>query len=209
MTRVIAGFAKILSDSRGMTLAEILVALVIISIGLVGLAAVVPISSYGIQEGNQMSTAVFLAEQRLEQIKGTRWSGPDLNTSLERNDCLGSSGTAASNWSFSGGTAPTTTICSTANPPTSATYITVPYSDETPSANTMPNYSTYTRQVRIRPCDAAGANCGVSDAALRLVTVRVSYTPLQGIGGVATAQKYVELSMLVAARCAPPPEACP
>lgn len=184
-----------------MTLAEILVALVIISIGLVGLASVVPLSSWGIQEGNQMTTAVFLAEQRLEQLKGMRWSAADASTSLEANDCLGSSGTSASNWSFSGGNAPTTATCSSTNPPDDANYTTATYSDETPSANTLTApYGNYTRQARVKPCDAAGANCGVSSAALRYVTVRVTYTPLQGLAGVATAQKYVELSMLVAQR---------
>ncbi len=201
MTLALARLTRPLADTRGMTLAEILVALVIISIGLVGLASVVPLSSWGIQEGNQMTTSVFLAEQRLEQVKGMRWTSAGGRAGLVDNDCLGSSGTTSSSWSFSGGTAPTSAACSTADPPTAATYTTVTYSDETPSANTLAApYNNYTRQVRIKPCDAAGANCGVSDPALRLVTVRVTYTPLQGLVGVATAQKYVELSMLVAQR---------
>jgi prepilin-type N-terminal cleavage/methylation domain-containing protein len=200
MTPALARLTRPLADTRGMTLAEILVALVIISIGLVGLASVVPLSSWGIQEGNQMTTSVFLAEQRLEQLKGMRWSAADATTGLVANDCIGSSGTTSSSWSFSGGTAATSATCSTANPPTTA-YTTVTYSDETPSANTLAApYTNYTRQVRIKPCDAAGANCGVSSSALRYVAVRVTYTPLQGLVGVATAQKYVELSMLVAQR---------
>lgn len=200
MTPGLARLTRPLADARGMTLAEILVALVIISIGLVGLASVVPLSSWGIQEGNQMTTSVFLAEQRLEQVKGMRWTAADASTGLVANDCLGSSGTTSTSWSFSGGTAPTSATCSTANPPTTA-YTTVTYSDETPSANTLATpYNNYTRQVRVKPCDAAGANCGVSSSALRYVTVRVTYTPLQGLVGVATAQKYVELSMLVAER---------
>ncbi len=184
-----------LADTRGMTLAEVLVALVIIAIGLVGLAAVLPISSYGIQEGNQMSQATFLAEQRLEQLKGMRWSKVPVN------DCLGTSGTTASSWSFTGGTAPTSLLaCSPLNPP-AAPYATVTYSDETPTSNPLASpYAKYTRKVRIQPCDAAGSQCGVTDPALRLVTVRVYYTPLQGIGGVATSQKFVELAMLVAER---------
>lgn len=200
MTPALARLTRPLADTRGMTLAEILVALVIISIGLVGLASVVPLSSWGIQEGNQMTTSVFLAEQRLEQVKGMRWTAADATTGLVANDCLGSSGTTSTSWSFSGGTSPTSATCSTANPPDTA-YTTVTYSDETPSANTLATpYNNYTRQVRVKPCDAAGANCGVSSSALRYVTVRVTYTPLQGLVGVATAQKYVELSMLVAQR---------
>lgn len=183
------------TTESGMTLVEVLVALVIISIGLVGLAAVLPISSYGIQEGNQVSTATFLAEQRLEQVKAAKW------TAVPAEDCMGTSGTTTTSWGFSGGTAPFTgSTCDTDGNPGTA-LATISYPDETPAANTLANpYSNYSRQVRIRPCEAASSSCGVSDAALRMVMVRVSYTPLQGIGGVATAQKFVELTMLVAKR---------
>jgi type II secretory pathway pseudopilin PulG len=170
-----------------MTLTEILVALGIISIGLVGLASVMPISSYGIQQGNQVSTATFLAEQRLEQLKAAQWT---WNPTTGAVDCLGVSGANASNWSFSGGTPPGNFTAGCPN-----------FDDETPSSNALPTpYTTYTRQARIQPCDAAGSGCGVSDATIRLVTVRASYTPLQGIGGVATTQEFVELSMLIARR---------
>lgn len=66
--------ASLLTDQRGMTLAEILVAIAIIGIGLVALASAIPLSSYGIQEGNQLSTATFLANARLEQVKNASWS---------------------------------------------------------------------------------------------------------------------------------------
>ena len=133
----------------GITLAEILIAMTIISVGLVALAAVVPISSYGLQEGNQVSTATFLAEQRLEQLKAASWMAAPAT------DCLGTSGTSSTNWSFSGGTAPAPGGACT---PTS-------FPDETPTGSTTATpstrlsdpYGSYTRQVRIRPCDAAGA----------------------------------------------------
>ncbi len=188
MTGVRPPLALWVADERGMTLTEILVALVIISIGLVGLASVMPISSYGIQEGNQRSTATFLAEQRLEQLKAAQWT---WNPTTGTVDCLGASGNNTSTWTFSGGNPPGNfSSCAWAN-----------FNDETPSSNPLPTpYTDYTRQARIQPCDAAGSACGVSDATIRLVTVRASYTPLQGIGGVATAQEFVELSMLIARR---------
>jgi prepilin-type N-terminal cleavage/methylation domain-containing protein len=179
-----------LDDQRGMTVAEILVALVIISVGLVGLASVLPISSYGIQQGNQLSTATFLAEQRLEQIKGLAW------TASPNVDCLG----ASSNWSFGGGGA-TPTIPYT-NPP-GATCGSVPsLNDETPTSNPLPSpYGNYTRQVRIRDCSAAGSGCGVSDNRIRMVTVQVSFIPLQGVGGVALTQpQSIQLTTLMAQR---------
>src|SRR2546422_9761029 len=63
----------VVADQRGMSLAEILVACVIIAIGLVGLLSAVPTASYGIQEGRQLSTAAFLANQRLEQVRNAQW----------------------------------------------------------------------------------------------------------------------------------------
>ncbi len=187
-----AGLRHILADERGLTLAEILVAIVILAIGLVGLASVMPISSYGLQEGNQMTTATFLAEQSLEQVKAAKWS------SIPAEDCMGTSGTTSTEWSFPGGTSPSVTgSCDANSDGTIAENNSYP--DEAPVTSPS-GYGQYTRRVRIRPCDAAGSSCGVSDASLRMITVRVYYTPLQGIGGVSTSQKYVELTTLVARR---------
>jgi prepilin-type N-terminal cleavage/methylation domain-containing protein len=62
------------ADQGGMTLAEILVAIAIIGIGLAALAAAIPLAGYGIQEGSQLSTATFLANARLEQARNATWT---------------------------------------------------------------------------------------------------------------------------------------
>jgi type II secretory pathway pseudopilin PulG len=61
-------------DQRGMTLPEILAAVVVIMVALVALASAIPMSAYGIQEGSQLTTATFLANQRLEQVKQRQWT---------------------------------------------------------------------------------------------------------------------------------------
>ena len=71
------------SDESGLTLVEILIALVVISVGLVGIAIVVPVSSEAIQQGGQLSRATFLAEQTIEQARLATW------TSAPAVDCLG------------------------------------------------------------------------------------------------------------------------
>ena len=53
----------------GFTLAEILVACAIISLGLVAVAMGFGVGVDGVEAGRQQSTAVFLAEQRIEQAK--------------------------------------------------------------------------------------------------------------------------------------------
>ena len=61
-------------DQRGMTLVEILIAAAVLMVALVGLASGIPIASYGIQEGSQLTTATFLANQRLEQVRAAAWT---------------------------------------------------------------------------------------------------------------------------------------
>jgi prepilin-type N-terminal cleavage/methylation domain-containing protein len=57
-------------DSRaGFTLAEIMVACAVISVGLVAVATGFGFGVDGVEAGRQQSTAVFLAEQRIEQAK--------------------------------------------------------------------------------------------------------------------------------------------
>lgn len=175
-----------------MTVVEVLVSLAIITIGLVGLATVLPLSSRGLQTGNQLSTATWLAEQRLEQVRAAQW------TAIPAEDCVGTSGATVASWSFSSGSAPVPgPSCSPAD-----------FTDETPAGSAaldsptrLPDpYSQYVRQVRIRPCDAPASDCGVVAPSLRMVTVRVaSFVP--GFARHATpAPSVVELTTLVARR---------
>jgi prepilin-type N-terminal cleavage/methylation domain-containing protein len=59
-------------NQSGMTLAEVLVATFLISIGLMALLAAAPIGIGGMETGRQQSTAVYLAQDKMERIKS--WS---------------------------------------------------------------------------------------------------------------------------------------
>ena len=173
---------RIVWDERGLTLAEILVATVVISIGLVGLAVVIPLSSYGVHEGNAMSTATFLAEQRLEEVRNASWT-----TTPGVNDCLGI-GPAAE---------PTSTTCARTQPTacTSGTACTT-FADE----SAVTGYSGYSRNVRITDCGATTC-AGVMNASMRLIRVTVSYKPISGVGATgAGAQKSAVLEMIMSRR---------
>ena len=167
---------RLTGNNLGMTLVEILIAIGIIGVGLAALASVIPVSSYGIQEGNQLSTSTFLANQRLEQVRNGRWSGTAACPLPAGSfDELGVSASAS--------VAPQ--ACSTTTFP-----------DE--SAIAAP-YAGYTRQVRSIDC-GVGAGCqGVVSANLRLVTVTVGYRPLTGVGQ-GPANKQIDVTMLVAKR---------
>jgi Tfp pilus assembly protein PilV len=159
-------------DQRGMTVPEILAAVVVIMVALVALASAIPLSAYGIQEGSQLTTATFLANQRLEQVKLKQWTLKPVV------DDVGVSASA------------------TAAPQKAGAITTFP--DESPVAAP---YTQFTRTVRITDC-GIGAGCGgVVHAGQRQVTVTVSYRPLTGQGQAAAGTtKSAIVSLVVAQR---------
>lgn len=67
--------ARVLRSQSGFTLAELLVAVAVIGFGLVVVAGGFAYGIAGVEAGRQQTTATFLAEQRLEQVKGTAFAG--------------------------------------------------------------------------------------------------------------------------------------
>ena len=161
---------KSLVDQRGMTLPEILAAVVVIMVALVALASAIPISAYGIQEGSQLTTATFLANQRMEQVKLAAWTATPAVDSIG----ISASSTAAPQ---SGGT--------------------TTFPDESPVAAP---YTQFTRTVRITDCGIGAGCGGLVDAGLRQVTVTVSYRPLTGRGQAAAGSTKSAIVTLVVAQ---------
>ena len=140
-------------DARGITLVEVIVAVGIITVGLSALLAAVPFASYGTREGYQLSTATFLANERLEQVRNARWESEPRPL-----DELGVSAAGTS--------APKSGAITT-------------FADE--AALAAP-YGDYTRTVRITDCASGGACSGIANADLRQVTITVTYLPMTGVG---------------------------
>jgi prepilin-type N-terminal cleavage/methylation domain-containing protein len=162
----------LLRSETGVTLVEILVALAVVGIALVGLAIVIPVSTLSVQEGHQTSTATFLAEQMIERARAAAWSDSPPA------DCLGVSvGDAAP--------VPSGSTCYGAT----ATQ----FPDETGG---IAGYPYYRRSVRVTSC-VASACAGTTSAGLRRVEVVVAYAPLTG-SGVSRSVKRVRLEWLVA-----------
>ena len=140
------------ADQSGVSLPEILIAAVILGVAIFALSQAIPMGAYGIQEGNQLSTATFLASQRLEQVRNAQWSATPAVDNLG----LSASSTSA---------------------PTSGGATTFP--DESPIAAP---YGAYTRQVRIIDCNVGAGCGGLVKPGMRQATVTVAYTPLTGVG---------------------------
>jgi len=174
-----------LGQERGFTVAEVLLAAAIVALAFVALATIIPISTYAVQEGNQFSTATFLAGQKLELVRNVPW------TSASANDCLGLSASATA-----APAVPTGATC-TFGATTVAAGGTLPWlADE--SASAIAGFSGYSRAVRVTDCGVAGC-AGVTDSAARLVVVSVTYTPLTGIGQ-APGPKSVTQTMVLSQR---------
>lgn len=74
--------ARRFTRERGFTLAEVLVAAFILAIGLVAVATGFQYATSGVETGKGETTATFLAEQKLEQLKAlalTDWTNASLS----------------------------------------------------------------------------------------------------------------------------------
>jgi type II secretory pathway pseudopilin PulG len=166
-----------LFNERGITVAEVLAAAGILGLGLAALLSVVPVASYAVQDGNQTSTATYLAQQRLEQVRNATWTATT--------DCVGLSVPATAE--------PAPTPAGTCGAGVLVTF---------PDEAALQGFAQYARSVRIRDCgDLANfAACGnVTSSAVRLVTVTVNYRPTSA-AGVSNVNTSVTLEWLDAQR---------
>ena len=174
----------IIRNSAGMTIAEVLIALGVITVGLLALVATMPLSTSTIADSNLKTTATFLAQQRLEQIKNAQW-------------CLTCSAAGAAVDTLGGGNA-------------SGGAPVVQWPDEAydtivvASGNTNANYPRFRREVRITDCSVAmcsGIAVGTATVnTLRQVTVTVFFRPLTGPGTISASEESVQTVTLIARR---------
>jgi type II secretory pathway pseudopilin PulG len=182
--------ARLGGDQRGLTLVEVLVAVSIIMIGLVSLLAVMPLSISHIGQANFRTNAVFLAQERIEQVKNAVWTC----FPLPYTDAVGVSDPATS--------APraSTAVCTPPTPNNVAVNGAVTFADE--AYNAIPGYTVYRRQVRVADCGVApGCGGGLMDSSVRQVTVSVFFRRLTGDGTINSAtEDVVKMTTFLALR---------
>lgn len=89
---------KKLPGEGGFTLIEVLIAITILTIGLLAVATMQVSAIYGNKMGNDVSRAIFLAQDKLEELKNSADitivpSGSDQTGIFNRNWQIGPSGT--------------------------------------------------------------------------------------------------------------------
>jgi type II secretory pathway pseudopilin PulG len=83
-------------DQRGISMVELMVAMILMAIALLALAASIPYSMYGVVASGFQTTATLLAQEAIERAKAADYAGiPSLSFD-------GSSGTLPSDCSSSG-----------------------------------------------------------------------------------------------------------
>jgi prepilin-type N-terminal cleavage/methylation domain-containing protein len=124
----------ILRSQRGMTLIELMVALVVLTIGVLAVGRVFPAGSRGQLQDRMLTAGNYYAQQQAEELQGRTWSDPDLSVGrhpASGDVALGSSGqwhrfyqvdlltapldnikrvTVTVNWTFMGSRSVTATI---------------------------------------------------------------------------------------------------
>jgi prepilin-type N-terminal cleavage/methylation domain-containing protein len=78
-----------LKDKQGFTLVEFLVATAILSVGLLALINLQWMSIRGNHDSKEMTTAVLLAEKKMEKLKNTPYSSLPIGTFYDTNSMDG------------------------------------------------------------------------------------------------------------------------
>jgi type II secretory pathway pseudopilin PulG len=177
-----------MNNEKGFTLVEVLLAAFIMTVGLIGLLAVIPMASFAVTDGYRLSTATFLANQGLEEVRHMPW------TSAPDNDCLGISTNPATT-----GTAPTVPAgktCTLGGTTVNAGGALPWFADESTTA--IAGFNGYSRVVRITNCGATPCS-GITNAGLRKVDVTVTYRAGSAVA-VSSTDKPVTVTMMVTQR---------
>lgn len=173
-----------MKNEQGFTLVEVLFAVFIVTMGLVGLLSVIPLASFAISDGYRLSTATFLADQGLEEVRHMPW------TSVPDNDCLGVSVNSAAP------TVPAGKTCTLGTTTVNATGALPWFADE--GTTSIPGFTGYSRVVRITDCGTTACS-GITNAELRRVDVTVTYRAGSAVA-VSSTNKPVTVSMMVSRR---------
>src|SRR2546425_10665132 len=76
-------------NQRGTSLAELMIALVILSIGLLAVAQLFPAGSRGQVQDRMLTAANYYAQEKIETLVGLTWGAPELTVGTHATESLG------------------------------------------------------------------------------------------------------------------------
>uniref|UniRef100_A0A832I302 Prepilin-type N-terminal cleavage/methylation domain-containing protein n=1 Tax=Eiseniibacteriota bacterium TaxID=2212470 RepID=A0A832I302_UNCEI len=65
-------------DQRGVTLVELMIALVVLALGVMAVGALFPTGTREASKDNAYTVAHYHAQEKLEELRGKTWTDPDL-----------------------------------------------------------------------------------------------------------------------------------
>lgn len=81
-----------LRSERGITLVEVLIAIVVLTTGILALGRMIPAATRGQVSDKLLTQANAYAQQKIESLQTLVWSHPDLADGLHPTEPLGSNG---------------------------------------------------------------------------------------------------------------------
>ena len=191
----------VLRDSAGMTVVEVIIALGVVTVGLLGLITVMPLSTSQIGQSNLKTTATFLAQQRIEQIKNAQWT--KAYPGVAAADCLG--GAVSNGMAAVSNTDPGCPDRANRWPDEGYDTIAFPGAANC-GATDRSGGCRFRREVRIADCstvicsEISTATSVAAGDTLRQVTVTVYFRPLAGTGMTQATEESVQFVTLIAKR---------
>jgi prepilin-type N-terminal cleavage/methylation domain-containing protein len=82
MKKIITRYSPLITNNKGLTLVEVLVAIVILAVGLLGVAMMQYVAIGGNAFGREMQIATELGQELLEQTKSTSYTDANLTAGL-------------------------------------------------------------------------------------------------------------------------------
>jgi len=90
-------------DERGVTLIELMVAMMLLTVAFVALAASFPYAMFGVVAGGFQTTATILSQQSIDRARNTLYTDlPSLSTPSGTSSCGGGTGTFVSVTGYDG-----------------------------------------------------------------------------------------------------------
>ena len=90
-------------NERGVTLIEVMVAMMLLTVAFVALAASFPYAMFGVIAGGFQTTATLLSQQAIDRARNTLYANlPSLSTPAGVNRCGGGTGTFVSVTGYDG-----------------------------------------------------------------------------------------------------------